>query len=308
MMNKDAGEVLVSTKNLTKKFGDQFSVDHVNLEIKRGQIFGFLGPNGAGKTTSIRMLLGLMKPTKGEVKLFGQTFNENRIDILRKVGALVEAPSYYRNLTGFENLKLSSKIFGVSNARIEEVLEIVRLSEVSNKPVKQYSLGMKQRLGIALALLGSPELLILDEPTNGLDPSGIHEIRQLIKRMPKDFGITVLISSHNLAEIEMIASHVGIIQSGKLKFHGTLEELKGDQKPRIEIKVNNLMDAKELLLQQKVQARIEEDMLLVEQPTESVSAINRKLVSNGFEVSHLVENVQTLEEIFLDLTGKEGAI
>lgn len=308
MMNKDAGEVLVSTKNLTKKFGDQFSVDHVNLEIKRGQIFGFLGPNGAGKTTSIRMLLGLMKPTKGEVKLFGKTFNENRIDILRKVGALVEAPSYYRNLTGFENLKLSSKILGVSNARIEEVLEIVRLSEVSNKPVKQYSLGMKQRLGIALALLGSPELLILDEPTNGLDPSGIHEIRQLIKRMPKDFGITVLISSHNLAEIEMIASHVGIIQSGKLKFHGTLEELKGDQKPRIEIKVNNLMDAKELLLQQKVQARIEEDMLLVEQPSESVSAINRKLVSNGFEVSHLVETVQTLEEIFLDLTGKEGAI
>lgn len=308
MMNKDAGEVLVSTKNLTKKFGDQFSVDHVNLKIKRGQIFGFLGPNGAGKTTSIRMLLGLMKPTKGEVKLFGKTFNENRIDILRKVGALVEAPSYYRNLTGFENLKLSSKILGVSNARIEEVLEIVRLSEVSNKPVKQYSLGMKQRLGIALALLGSPELLILDEPTNGLDPSGIHEIRQLIKRMPKDFGITVLISSHNLAEIEMIASHVGIIQSGKLKFHGTLEELKGDQKPRIEIKVNNLMDAKELLLQQKVQARIEEDMLLVEQPSESVSAINRKLVSNGFEVSHLVETVQTLEEIFLDLTGKEGAI
>ncbi|WP_026584792.1 ABC transporter ATP-binding protein [Bacillus sp. J33] len=307
-MNKDAGEVLVSTKNLTKKFGDQFSVDHVNLEIKRGQIFGFLGPNGAGKTTSIRMLLGLMKPTKGEVKLFGKTFNENRIDNLRKVGALVEAPSYYRNLTGFENLKLSSKILGVSNARIEEVLEIVRLSEVSNKPVKQYSLGMKQRLGIALALLGSPELLILDEPTNGLDPSGIHEIRQLIKRMPKDFGITVLISSHNLAEIEMIASHVGIIQSGKLKFHGTLEELKGDQKPRIEIKVNNLMDAKELLLQQKVQARIEEDMLLVEQPSESVSAINRKLVSNGFEVSHLVETVQTLEEIFLDLTGKEGAI
>ncbi|WP_240339684.1 ABC transporter ATP-binding protein [Halobacillus ihumii] len=308
MMNKDVEETLVATKNLTKKFGDQYSVDHVNLEIKRGQIFGFLGPNGAGKTTSIRMLLGLMKPTEGEVRLFGQTFHKNRIDILRRVGALVEAPSYYRNLTGFENLKLSSKILGSSNARIEEVLGIVRLSDVSHQPVKQYSLGMKQRLGIALALLGSPELLILDEPTNGLDPSGIHEIRQLIKRMPEDFGITVLISSHNLAEIEMVASHVGIIQSGKLKFHGTMEELKRDQKPRVEIKVNNLMSAKDLLRQQDVQARIMEDMLLVDQPTDSVSAINRKLVNNGFEVSHLVESVKSLEEIFLDLTGKEGAI
>ncbi|WP_257349951.1 ABC transporter ATP-binding protein [Pseudalkalibacillus decolorationis] len=307
-MITSSNEVLISTNGLTKQFGEQTSVDNVDLQINRGQIFGFLGPNGAGKTTTIRMLLGLMKPTKGEVKLFDKSFNNNRLDILRKVGALVEAPSYYRNLTGYENLKISSEILGVTKQRIDEVLEIVRLTEVSDKKVKQYSLGMKQRLGIALALLGSPELLILDEPTNGLDPSGIHEIRQLIKRMPRDFGITVLISSHNLAEIEMVASHVGIIQSGKLKFHGTLEELKGDNKPLVEIKVNQPAKAKEILMQQQVHAQIKGDMLFVENFDGPVYSINTKLVSNGFEVSHLVEKVQTLEEIFLDLTGREGAL
>ncbi|MBD1383216.1 ABC transporter ATP-binding protein [Bacillus sp. IB182487] len=303
-----SSEVLVSTNGLTKRFGDQISVDHVDLQIKQGQIFGFLGPNGAGKTTTIRMLLGLMKPTEGDVQIFGKSFDNNRIDILRRVGALVEAPSYYRNLTGYENLKLSSEILGVSKQRIDEVLEIVRLTEAAHRQVKQYSLGMKQRLGIALALLGSPELLILDEPTNGLDPSGIHEIRQLIKRLPQDFGITVLISSHNLAEIEMVATHVGIIQSGKLKFHGTLEGLRGDNKPIVEIKVNNLAKAKEFLAQQKLHAEVKDDMLFIEDVKEPVSSINKKLVINGFEVSHVVSKVQTLEEIFLDLTGREGAL
>jgi ABC-2 type transport system ATP-binding protein len=303
-----SNEVLVRTKGLTKQFEDQISVDHLDLEIKRGQIFGFLGPNGAGKTTTIRMLLGLMKPTEGEVELFGKTFNNNRLEILKRIGALVEAPSYYRNLTGYENLRLSSKILGVSEQRIREVLDIVRLTEAANKKVKQYSLGMKQRLGIALALLGSPELLILDEPTNGLDPNGIHEIRQLIKRMPQEFGITVIISSHNLAEIEMVASHVGIIQSGKLKFQGTLDEIKEGNKPVLEIKANNLYKAQNILQKFDVISQVEGDTLLINNFTGKASEINKQLVSNNIDVEHLVVKMRTLEDIFLDITGQVEAV
>lgn len=304
----NSNEVLVKTKGLTKQFGEQVSVDHLNLEIERGQIFGFLGPNGAGKTTTIRMLLGLMKPTEGEVRLFGKSFAKDRLAILSKVGALVESPSYYGNLTGYENLKLSSKILGVSDQRIQEVLDIVRLKEAANKRVKQYSLGMKQRLGIGLALLGSPELLILDEPTNGLDPSGIHEIRQLIKRMPEDFGITVIISSHNLAEIEMVATHVGIIQTGKLKFHGKLAKLQDENKPVLEIKVNDPKKAKELLSEQQIKADIRHDVLCIPDFEDDPADLNSLLVQNGLKVSHLFVKVRTLEEIFLELTGGKGAL
>ncbi|MBD8847088.1 ABC transporter ATP-binding protein [Priestia megaterium] len=307
-MRSISNEVLVRTKRLTKQFEDQISVDHLDLEIKRGQIFGFLGPNGAGKTTTIRMLLGLMKPTEGEVELFGKTFSNSRLEILKRIGALVEAPSYYRNLTGYENLRLSSKILGVSEQRIHEVLDIVRLTEAANKKVKQYSLGMKQRLGIALALLGSPELLILDEPTNGLDPNGIHEIRQLIKRMPQEFGITVIISSHNLAEIEMVASHVGIIQSGKLKFQGTLDEIKEGNKPVLEIRANNLYKAQNILQKFDVISQVEGDTLLINNFTGKASEINKQLVSNNIDVEHLVVKMRTLEDIFLDITGQVEAV
>ena len=204
-------EYVVKTKGLTKSFGKEKAVTGLDMKIPKGEIYGFLGPNGAGKTTTIRMLLGLVKPTSGTTHIFQKDLKKERINILKRVGALVENPSYYPHLTAYENLEALRKILGVSKSRIHEVLEIVRLSDVANKKVKGFSLGMKQRLGIASSLLNDPELLILDEPTNGLDPSGIIEIRQLIKRLPSEYGMTILISSHLLSEIDQMATTVGIV-------------------------------------------------------------------------------------------------
>src|SRR5699024_5789234 len=193
---------VIQTNNLVKQFGRDKAVDNISLAIPEGEVYGLLGPNGAGKTTTIRMLLGLMKPTSGSIHIFNQDLNKERIDILKHVGSLVENPSYYPHLTAKENLEVIRKIYQVSRSRIGDVLEVVRLQDVADKKVKAFSLGMKQRLGIAIALLHQPKLLILDEPTNGLDPSGIIEIRHLIKRLPEEFGMTVLISSHLLSEID----------------------------------------------------------------------------------------------------------
>lgn len=202
-------EYIVQTQNLSKRFGKEQAVSNLNLQIRKGEIYGFLGPNGAGKTTTIRMLLGLMKPSSGTIKVFEKNITKERIQILAKIGSLVENPSYYPHLTAYENLEALRKILGVPKTRIDEVLEIVRLKEAAHKKVKGFSLGMKQRLGIAASLLHSPELLILDEPTNGLDPSGIIEIRNLIKRLPEEYGMTIIISSHLLSEIDQMATQVG---------------------------------------------------------------------------------------------------
>ncbi len=216
-------EYIVQTQNLSKSFGKEQAVSNLNLQIRKGEIYGFLGPNGAGKTTTIRMLLGLMKPSSGTIKIFEKNITKDRIQILAKIGSLVENPSYYPHLTAYENLEALRKILGVSKTRIDEVLEIVRLKEVAHKKVKGFSLGMKQRLGIAASLLHSPELLILDEPTNGLDPSGIIEIRNLIKRLPEEYGMTIIISSHLLSEIDQMATQVGIVSKGKLIFQDSIE-------------------------------------------------------------------------------------
>lgn len=201
---------IVVTHDLTKKYKKHTSVDGLNLRIRRGEIYGFLGPNGAGKTTTIRMLLGLIKPTKGNIEIFGQNLNKNRLQILQRIGSLVESPTYYGNLTAYENLEAVRRLRGLPEQRVNEVLETVRLSKVANRLTKGYSLGMKQRLGIAVALLSSPDLLILDEPTNGLDPSGIQEIRELIKELPKS-GMSVIVSSHLLSEIDQMATQVGLL-------------------------------------------------------------------------------------------------
>lgn len=230
-------DYIIETRNLTKKFGKFLAVNQVNLLVPKGGIYGFLGPNGAGKSTTIRMLLGLIKETKGEVKVFNQSIKDDRIAILSRIGSMVETPSYYGHLTAYENLEVTRKILGAEKKEIERVLEIVKLTEVRNKAVKKFSLGMKQRLGIAQALLGKPELLILDEPTNGLDPSGIIEIRELIKSLPKDYGITILISSHILSEIELMATHVGIINKGSLLFQGSMNDLREKQKVVIQLEV-----------------------------------------------------------------------
>ena len=190
--------LVIETSHLTKNFGKFLAVNSIDLRVPKGGIYGFLGPNGAGKSTTIRMLLGLIKETQGQVKVFGKSIKEERLAILKQVGSMVETPSYYGHLTAYENLEVTRKILGVEKKEINRVLEIVKLTDVRHKAVKKFSLGMKQRLGIAQALLGNPELFILDEPTNGLDPSGIIEMRDLIKSFPEKYGITVLISSHIL--------------------------------------------------------------------------------------------------------------
>ena len=219
-------EMIIQTEGLTKKYRGRYAVDHLNLEIAKGDIYGFLGPNGAGKTTTIRMLLGLIQPTSGSIRIFGRELQRDKLAILRRIGSLVESPSYYGHLSAIDNLEAIRRILQVPKSRIDEVLDIVSLSSEARRPVKGFSLGMKQRLGIAASLLGNPELLILDEPTNGLDPSGIHEIRELIKSMPKRYGITVLVSSHLLGEMELMASKVGIIREGRMVFQDTIDNLR----------------------------------------------------------------------------------
>lgn len=207
-------QYIIETNKLSKKFGNFIAVDNIKLKVPKGEIYGFLGPNGAGKSTTIRMLLGLVRPTNGNVTIFGKPMKECRLEILTNIGSMVEYPSYYGHLTAYENLDLARRILEIDQKEIDRILEIVKLTDVKNKVVKKFSLGMKQRLGIAQALLGNPELLILDEPTNGLDPSGINEIRDLIRSLPKIQGVTVFVSSHILNEIELIASHVGINRVG----------------------------------------------------------------------------------------------
>ena len=217
---------VIETNGLTKGTGSQMRVNHIDLRIPEGCVYGFLGPNGAGKTTTLKLLLGLLKPTAGDVIFFGQQMTDkNRLSILRHTGSLIESPSFYGHLTGLENLQIAAKLKKAPASEIAKVLQTVRLYEQKDKKVKQYSLGMKQRLGIAMALLGNPRVLILDEPTNGLDPAGIQEIREFIKNLPVTHQMTVIVSSHLLSEIELMADMVGIINHGELIFQGTMAAL-----------------------------------------------------------------------------------
>ena len=209
---------ILQTKNLCKHFSKQLAVDHVSLAVKTGSVYGLLGPNGAGKTTTLKMITGLLRPTGGEIVFDGRPWSRKSLD---NIGALIESPALYGNLTARENLKVHTKLLKLSDQRIEEVLETVDLKNTGKKRASQFSLGMKQRLGIAMALLKHPQLLILDEPTNGLDPLGIQELRELIRSFPSQ-GITVILSSHILSEVEQIADHIGIISSGKLSYQNEI--------------------------------------------------------------------------------------
>lgn len=298
-------EMVIETNALTRRYGKRTAVDRVDLCVPRGEIYGFLGPNGAGKTTTIRMLLGLIRPTAGTVRLFGENFHRHRMSVLRRVGSLVESPSYYGHLTGAENLEVVRRLLGAPKKRIAEALEIVRLTEAADRPVKGYSLGMKQRLGIAIALLGHPELLILDEPTNGLDPAGIQEMRRLIKDMPRKYGMTVLVSSHLLSEIDQISTQVGIIHEGRLIFQDRIEALRQKSGPRTAIGVDRMREASAVLEGSGWRPHIEDGLLwLDETEPEQVSRVNALLVKNGFSVYRLEEVKPSLEEVFLELTGK----
>lgn len=217
---------IITTDRLTKKYKGFTSVNEVSLHIRKGSIYGFLGPNGAGKSTTMKMLLGLTAPTSGSFMVDGKTFPDDRIAILKEIGSFIESPSFYGNLTGKENLEIIRRILGLPAQSVEDSLEMVGLTEFGDRLAKKYSLGMKQRLGLAGALLGRPPILILDEPTNGLDPSGIHEIRNLIKSLPALYDCTVLISSHLLSEIELVADDIGILNHGRLLFEGSLNDLR----------------------------------------------------------------------------------
>lgn len=219
-------DYMITTEHLTKKYKNFVSVNQVSLHIRKGSIYGFLGPNGAGKSTTMKMLLGLTAPTKGSFSIDGKHFPEDRMDILKEIGSFIEAPSFYANLTGRENLDVIRRILRLPKESVEDALQLVGLAEFGDRLAKKYSLGMKQRLGLAGALLGRPPILILDEPTNGLDPSGIHEIRELVKSLPGLYDCTILISSHMLSEIELMADDIGILNHGRLLFEGSLDELR----------------------------------------------------------------------------------
>ena len=217
---------ILTTEQLTKKYKNFIAVNNVSIHIRKGSIYGFLGPNGAGKSTTMKMLLGLTAPTGGSFVIDGKCFPRDRLTILKKIGSFIETPSFYANLTGRENLDIIRRILELPRSAVEDALELVGLTEFGDRLAKKYSLGMKQRLGLAGALLGRPPILILDEPTNGLDPSGIHEIRNLVKCLPDVYNCTILISSHLLSEIELMADDIGILNHGRLLFEGSLNDLR----------------------------------------------------------------------------------
>lgn len=302
-------ELVVQTQGLTKRYGKRDVVDRLDLNVARGEIYGFLGLNGAGKTTTIRMLMGLIHPSSGSARLFGRQIPSERMSVMRRVGALVESPSYYAHLTGRENLRIVATLLDVSAKRIDEVLAIVRLTDAADRKSGDYSLGMKQRLGIAAALIGSPELIVLDEPTNGLDPAGIHEIRDLIRSMPREHGITVLVSSHLLAEIDQMATSVGVIHGGGLVFEGPIAELRARSHRHVAVTVDRPERALEV-------ARVLQLPLAGEAAPSDAAVIAlgtlvaadsaryiRELVAADVAVYRVEERARTLEDIFLELTG-----
>lgn len=302
-------EQVIATQQLSKRYGNVYRVKQVNLTVQEGEIYGFLGPNGAGKSTTLKMILGLVRPTEGKVTVFGKDLDSNRRQILAQTGALIESPSFYGHLTGLENMRVVQRLRDVPDQNVKEALSIVRLDKAKDKRVDQYSLGMKQRLGIAMALVSFPKLLILDEPTNGLDPAGIGEIRELIKSLPQRYEMTVLISSHLLSEIEQIATSVGIIHEGEMLFQGSLEQLQNRSCPAIKIKTGNNPMAQHMLLRQGYAPVQDGEFLALEGlRDEQAAEINRMLVTNDIDVLRIEEHKKNLESIFLDMTGKESSL
>lgn len=297
--------MIVATDNLSREYDGVYRVQELDIRIKEGDIYGFLGPNGAGKSTTMKMLLGLVKPTSGTIEIMGKPFNEKtRRDILASVGSLIESPSYYGHLTGRENMEIIRRLLDLPQKNIEEAVHIVRMENQMEKKVKNYSLGMKQRLGIAMALARFPKLLILDEPTNGLDPAGIEEMRELIKTLPKQYGMTVMISSHILSEIDQMATVVGIINQGCLIFQERMSVLDTQREPQIVLRTSDNNRAYQLL--KKVNPQRTADGLQIGALTdEQTGAVVQCLCSNGISVYRVEEHRESLEDIFLDLTGKE---
>jgi ABC-2 type transport system ATP-binding protein len=297
-------DLALETQDLTKRFGSRTAVDRLSLRVERGDIYGFLGPNGAGKSTTLRMLLGLVRPTSGVVRFPLPAGTWEYLRARSRVGAIIETPAFYENISGRRNLQLLASLSGgVKKKRVEEVLEIVELSDRARDPVKVYSYGMRQRLGIAQALLPTPELIILDEPTNGLDPQGIQETRKLIRRLRDDMRLTVLLSSHLLTEIEQLCNRVGIIHEGRLLYEGGPEALVTPSKV-YRVRVDDLSTAFELLttLSGVTVSRNGDSVLRIDANEESIAAVNALLVSKQIKVYELSPAQESLEEAFLRLT------
>ncbi|WP_162056281.1 ABC transporter ATP-binding protein [Pontibacter pamirensis] len=272
----------------------------VNLQVERGSVYGFLGPNGSGKTTALSLLLGLLQVQQGSIELFGEELQANRIGILKKIGCLIESPSLYGHLSAKENLEVYRAVYGASRERIGEVLKTVGLADTGNKELKRFSLGMKQRLAVALALLPSPELLVLDEPTNGLDPNGMIEVRELVKKLNMEEGITVLVSSHILSEVEETASHIGIILKGRMLFQGTLQELHLFQQKRSKIQIaTSDNEAAIAVLQDYEPEKLQETLSVTLNDNKQAACINRLLLENGLDVYLLQPERHDLEQLFV---------
>ena len=301
-------QTVIETKALCKQYGPHTAVDHVELHVPQGCVYGFIGPNGAGKSTTMKMLLGLIHPTAGRVRLLGQELTEkSRLPLLRQTGSLIESPAGYLHLTAQENLEIVADLKGVPHKDIGRVLDIVHLTQDRNRGVGQYSLGMKQRLGIAMALLGSPKLLILDEPTNGLDPAGIQEMRALIRNMPAATGATVLISSHLLGEMEQMVEQVGIIDHGHILFEGPLTELQRHSRGNVTLRLLDPAKAAPILRANGLTAHSDSCVVTLPPLQDALLAdLVQKLAACGAGVVELTPRTKTLEEIFLSLTSEEA--
>jgi lantibiotic transport system ATP-binding protein len=297
----------VETVDLTHRFSKaETTLSSVNLQLIQGTIYGFLGPNGAGKTTTLKLILGLLKRQHGEIYVFGKPFGKHRVETLRSVGSMIECPSIYGHLTAAENLQILQKVYSCPKNRIQEVLELVGLARTGRKKANQFSLGMKQRLGIAMALLHSPSLLILDEPTNGLDPNGILKIREMLKRINSQVGVTILISSHLLSEIEKLVTHVGIINRGRMVFQGTLAELMSERRQHSFVIFETSDDEKaERMIRGLGLSPCREPgrIMIPAIEKQRVSGINQALVRGGIDVYQISRVENDLEKIFFDVIG-----
>jgi ABC-type multidrug transport system ATPase subunit len=300
------GDKIIEINSLTKDFKDLRAVNSLNLNVFEGDVFGFLGPNGAGKSTTIRMLLSLIKPTEGSIKLFDKTLQKNRIEILKRIGAIVEKPDFYGYLSAFKNLEILGKISGkeISKNRIMEVLELVGLSKRYKSKVKTFSHGMKQRLGLGQALLHNPDLIILDEPTTGLDPQGMKEIRDLILHLSKVEKKTIFLSSHILTEVELVANRMIIINKGTTKVEGYVKDLLNAKKLKVSFEVNDEEKTNRLLAQSDWINKLESQaktIFMFSLENDEIADLNRYLVENGIAVSAVIPT-RSLEDYFLKIT------
>lgn len=303
-------DYIIKTKNLTKQYGALKSVNSLNIHVRKGRIYGLLGRNGAGKTTTMKMLLGLTKPTVGDVMIFGKSLSGNEKSILPRIGSLIESPGFYPNLTGAENLQIFAALRGISDkSKIKDSLELVSLPYKDKKLYSQYSLGMKQRLAIALAVMHDPELLILDEPINGLDPIGIAEVRAFIRKLCDDRGKTILISSHILSEIALLADDIGIIDKGVLLEEESLSELEAKSSRHVRFTVSDAARAAKILEHRFHEYRYavqDAHCLQLHNLDLSVGRIIKAFVTEGLEISEAFVHEESLENYFKRVTGGEG--